>query len=1076
MTRVQSRLNSCFDLVHNASYPLTRLVYHAMKRLFANFAGVLMLALLLPFTAAAQDGAVVGTITDAETGESLPGVNVQIVELGVGGATDAEGRYRIPNVPPRAGYTLRASFIGYQEFEESVSVNPGEEAVVDIALQPTGLEMTEIVVTAQGIEREARSLGYSVQEVSGESLEKGKETNFVNALQGKVAGVEITQQSGNVGGGSSILIRGAGSISGNNQPLFIVDGVPISNQNIAFGDRLTGSLDTGNRAMDISPANVESVTVLKGASAAALYGQRARNGVVLIETKKGRGAGPRSSVSVTSSLQATRPLVLPEYQNEYGPGDLGVYDSTALNGWGPLIEGQTVQNFRGDEVQLQAYPDNVAEFYDTGLTFTNNLAFSSSNEDMNFRLGLNNVTQGGIIPGSEMDRTNISVNAGTELENGFDANVSGKYITSATGGVVAAGGNDPSVATSIINFLPRTVSYDMLTPYIDPETGEQVAIDEFTNNPLWTVNENPLNTELQRVIGSGQIGYDFTDWLRASLRVGTDFYTEDRRKLYRKGTIGNVEGEFRDQIIEYEQLNADLIVTGQRDLTNDFSVDFTVGGNLNQEQTEIKRNEAKELSVDQVYSYSNALSNTPTNDFWKRRLAGVYGDLRFGFRDYLYLSLTGRNDWSSTLAPENRSFFYPSASLSFIFTDVLDLGNVVSYGKLRANIAQVGSDPSPYQLDFRYFPVSSIFGQYGTGNVFPYGDRTAYAATGTIPPTDLEPQTLTEYELGAELRFFNGRIGLDVSYYDRRTTNQILDLPIAQSTGFAARQLNVGEISNEGIEALLSLTPITTRDFSWDAHVNFASNEQTLVELAPGLEDYTVTSGFNSVQVKAEPGESFGLYGYTFLADSASGRPIIDPATGYRQRGPIERLGSVTPDFKVGFDNSFQFKGLSFGFLIDWKHGGSIYSETVGDLRASGLAEETLEGRGEGEEFIDEEGVIVEADGTVRDNDVPAESVQGYWDAYYGNSIAEGRIFDASYVKLREVTLGFNLPQSWLDRTPLGQASLTLVGRNLWILHKNVPHIDPETNLFGAGSAGSGYEFYNVPSTRSLGATLNFTF
>jgi len=499
-----------------------------------------------------------------------------------------------------------------------------------------------------------------------------------------------------------------------------------------------------------------------------------------------------------------------------------------------------------------------------------------------------------------------------------------------------------------------------------------------------------------------------------------------------------------------------------------------VGANLNTRETERQRVEASNLTVPDLLTFANAAAAVPTNTFSQRKVYGVYGDLTLGYRDYLFLNLTGRNDWSSTLPVENRSYFYPSANLSFVLTDAVPSlrGDILSYSKLRANYARVGSDEAPYQLAFRFFPTSSIFGQYGTDNNFPFGGRTAFEATDIIPPTDLQPQNQVSVELGGEFQFFDGRAGFDFTYYDVRTKDQILSIPIPESTGFAANRTNIGEVSNEGVELQVNLNPIRSSSFGWDVLLNFTRNQNTVVSLAPGVDEIIIESGFSSLQVKAEPGRSFGLYGPGFLRNDA-GELIIDENTGLRQEGDLIRLGGIDPDFRMGINNTFTFGNFTLGALVDWREGGTIFSETVKQLRQDGLAEETAVNR-DGT-FIDE-GVIDNGDGTYRPNDVPVSSMQQFWGRYADQSIHEGSVFDASNARLREVRLDWNVPREWLENTPFGRLSVGIEGRNLWLFYKKVPHIDPEVGLFGSASDGQGIEWNVLPSTRSFGLNIQAAF
>ncbi|MCG2590110.1 SusC/RagA family TonB-linked outer membrane protein [Rhodohalobacter sulfatireducens] len=1024
-------------------------------------------------SAYAQTGTLTGTVTDSRTGEELPGVNIYIPDIDRGAVTNLDGVYSIQSIPT-GEYNVTASFIGYVRQELTLNITAGNNTV-DIELRQDLVGLDEIVVTGQQIERQERALAYSISTVTGEEVTKARETNFVDALAGKVPGVEVQSQSGNIGASTRITIRGISSLSGSNQPLFVVDGVPISNSNIVGNtsqDRLTGAVDVGNRGGDLNADDIESVTVLKGAASAALYGQRAKDGVILITTKRG-SAQTGQSVTVNSSVRTSSPLRLPDFQNEYAQGDNGKYDSNSLNGWGPPIAGQQVENIRGEEVTLQAYPDNVKDFYNSNLTAINSISFSNADEISDLRVAVTRTDQSGIVPNNTLDRTAITVNTGRNMTENFQVRLSGTYTDLSTTGRAVAGGNDPNVLTSLINTLPRTTNLTDLKNYKN-EDGTQRALSSQTNNPYWIVNENPFENTIQRVFGNAQARYSPLDWLTLTARAGLDYYTEDRQRQNSVGTLGRDDGDFSLDIIQEEQINVDLLAEIVRDINEDISFQGVVGYNLNTREQSVLRNTASTLDVPGLLNFANASSNNPSNYYSQRRLLGVFADVTFGYKNYLFLNATGRNDWSSTLPEDNNSFFYPSINTSFVFTEAFDVaGNILSYGKLRANYAQVGSDEAPYQLDFRYFPVSSIFGQYGTGQNFPFGGRTGFNATGTLPPQDLKPQLQKSFEVGAELQFFDGRFGFDFTYYDVRTEDQIISIPTPETTGFGALRTNIGEVSNKGIELSVNLNPIRTSTFNHVATVNFTTNQNVVESLAPGVDEIVIQSAFNGLQVRAEPGKPLGLYGPGFLRDEDTGELIINPDTGLIRTGGETRLGKIDPDYRLSLNNQFNYKGLNFSFLLDYRQGGVLFSQTVGSLRRAGVAEETLENRG-GTFIID--GLVENADGSYSQNTTPVQDVESFWNNYASANVHEGNTFSSTYVKLREVKVEYELPRRWIENTPLSSLTVGVEGRNLFLLYSEVPHIDPETGLFGSASNGQGIEWNVLPSTRSYGANIQLRF
>ncbi len=1035
---------------------------------------VLLLSLFSVSMAFAQTGTLTGTVTDSRTGEELPGVNIFIPDLERGGVTDRNGEYRIESIPV-GDYEVTISYIGYTRQMLDVSISSGINTR-DVVLGQDLIGLDDVVVTGQQIERQARSVAYSIATVSGEEVTKARETNFVDALAGKIAGVEVQGQGGNIGASTRITIRGISSLSGSNQPLFVVDGVPISNSNVVGGtsqDRLTGAVDVGNRGGDINSDDIESVTVLKGGSAAALYGQRAKDGVILITTKRGsQERGP--AVTVNSSIRTSSPLRLPDFQNEYAQGSSGKYDSNSLNGWGPRIAGQEVENIRGEEVTLQAYPDNVRDFYESDLTSINSISFSNADERSDLRIGITRTDQSGIVPNNKLERTSFTVNTGRQMTDNLTTRMSGTYTNLSTLGRAVAGGNDPNVLTSLINTLPRTTDLAGELRDYRNEDGTQRALSTQTNNPYWIVNENPFENEIQRVFGNAELRYSPLDWLEITGRAGLDFYIENRQRQNAVGTLGRADGDFSLDQIQEQQINIDVLAAVNRDISEDITFQGVLGYNLNTREQSILRNTASSLDVPGLLNFANASTNSPGNNFSQQRLLGVYADATFGYQNYLFLNLTGRNDWSSTLPVDNRSFFYPSVSTSFIFTDAFDIaGAVLSYGKLRANYAQVGSDEAPYQLDFRYSPVSDIFGQYGTGVNFPFGGRTGFIATGTLPPQNLRPQIQTTFELGSEVQFFDGRFGFDFTYYDVRTDDQILSIPTPLTTGFGALRTNIGEVSNKGIELSVNMNPIRTRLVNYVATLNFSKNNNIVESLAPGVEEIVIASAFNGLQVRAEPGSSLGLYGPGFLRTEDTNELIINPDTGLIRTGGQTRLGSIDPDFRMSLNNQFSIRGLNVSFLVDYRQGGVLFSQTVGALRRAGVAEETGVNRN-GTYVID--GVIPDGDGGFMPNNVPVQGMQQFWNNYSAADVHEGNTFSSTYVKLREVKLDYDLPRGWIERTPLSGVSIGIEARNLLMIYSEVPHIDPESGLFGSASNGQGIEWNVLPSTRSFGTNVQVRF
>jgi len=937
----------------------------------------------------AQGRTVSGKITSSDDGEGLPGVNVIIKGSTQGTVTDIEGQYKIDVASGDA--ILVFSSIGFVSQEMAVGTN----SIIDITMASDVQQLSEVVVTALGIQREARELGYSISGVNSEDLVVARETNVINALQGKVTGVNIVNSSGNLGASSKITVRGVSSLSGRNNPLWVVDGVPINNNQTASGSRITGNRDFANGAAVINPDDVESINVLKGAAATALYGSRAAAGVIVVTTKRGKaGANGKPTVQINSSVRFDELFKEPDWQNSYAGGEFAKYDSSAtFNNWGARIAGQTVSKaITGERVPLQAFPDNQSDFFETGRTLINNFSVSDANDRGDYRLSLTSLNQSGVLPGSSLDRLTATFNAGFKHSEKFRSRFSAQYIRTTSEGTGVAGANDPNVIG--LSAFVRTVDFRDYQPWIDASGNQINTIGTEDNNPFWIQNENRNDREDDRFIGNFETTYTPIENLNLTARLGYDFDVDERLITNRVGTIQRATGDFRNDVFQRRQLNIDAIATYFWNVNSDFNLDFLVGWNFNRRVFELDRIDGEDFVVPELFVPSNTLTSASDRDFTEQKLFGVYGQAVLSYKDWLTLTLTARNDWSSTLPLDNNSYFYPSASLAWVFTDAL-----------RASIAQVGNDAQPYQLLFRFFPRTTAFGQYSLNLNFPFQGQSGFSKTNIIPNAALVPEEQTSYEFGVELQFFQGRLGLDVAYFNSENKNQILDVPIPESTGFAERTVNVGQVTQEGVEITLNADIIKSNAFNWSTTINFSHVESIVDELTEGTDRVIIASAFNSVQLVAVPGKEFQLFGVPWEREPTTGRPVINPADGTRIPGLARTYGSVFPDFTMGTNNTFSYKGLALNVTVDWSNGGLLRSATVENLWTGGFTEETLRNR-EGT-FIDTQGVIVNDDGTFQDNNVPLRSATDFWQSLDDNSISEPTIFDATYVKLREIGLSY---------------------------------------------------------------------
>jgi hypothetical protein len=623
---------------------------------------------------------------------------------------------------------------------------------------------------------------------------------------------------------------------------------------------------------------------------------------------------------------------------------------------------------------------------------------------------------------------------------------------------------------------------NLFKPWIDEELGTQInQPDPSANNPFWIRNENRNNRDDSRLLANFALTYAPLKNLSFTGRLGYDYDQDNRFFSNRKGTAQRIVGDFTVDNLNRTQFNIDIIGNYKIDLNDDFSLAILGGFNYNRREFSREGLFSTDLVVAELFDPGNAATNVASRDFSEHILFGAYSSVDLSYKDYLTLNLTGRNDWSSTLPVDNNSYFYPSASLAFVFSDAFDLTNsVFSYGKLRTSFAQVGNDTDPYQLSFNFFPISSASGQYSLDVNFPFDGRLAFAKANTLPPENLLPERQNSFEIGTELKFFDYKLGVDISYFSTQNYDQILRLPIPETTGFGFLRTNVGQVNTSGFEFTVDATPISTKLFTWNTAVNFSSAKTEVIELIEGVDRIQLASAFSSVSVQAVQGGEIELFATPWLRDTLSGspnfgRPIINPATGERQAGELKSFGSVLPDFNMGFINNFSIGDFNVSFTVDWRSGGVMKSSTVEQLQGGGLVQETTLNR-EGT-FIDREGVLLNADGTTRDNDVPVASAEAFWGSLEGvNNVSEASIFDASFVKLREVAISYNLPKSLLENVGISGLSIGLEARNVALLWSRIPHIDPETNLFGSGVDGFGVERNNISSTRSMGVNLRLTF
>jgi TonB-linked SusC/RagA family outer membrane protein len=1061
----------------------------------------------------AQERSVTGKVTLGEDGSALPGVNVVIKGTATGTVTDAEGTYTLS--VPSAESTLLFSFIGLISQEVLI----GERTVVNVVMESDVKQLNEVVVTAVGIEREKKALGYSVQEVKNTELVKTRQTSVLNSLQGKVAGAQITSSGGGLGSSTRVVLRGPTSLLGNNQALFIVDGVPVNNQSAvnvqASGNIYDNNVDAGNRANDINPEDIESVSVLKGPAAAALYGSRAASGVILITTKKGTARNNRKNeVTFNSSYLWSRVYVLPKLQNKFGQGQFGD-NQTYLEdqeSWGDQFDGSlrpfgAIVNNTQQYKAYEGQPDNVKDFYDIGKTFQNSLSLNGGNDRSTYYLSFTDLAQTGVIPTTDYHRNNFTINGSTKLNNKLSSSASINYVR-----VIAnlpQTGQANQAITQILN-MPRDYSYvdfkDLQNPFNTPDG----FFTPYAVNPYYTLEHDFSKQNLNRVYGNFQLSYDPFAWMAVTARVGTDvsadkrstfhdivFYNNPNGPNYQKAA--NFDGEYTEQAINTREINTDLIVRMTKKVNEKIEGNFLVGHNFNQRTAENLYGTANNLTTPGFANLGNVNGNySALGTASKRRLLGVYSELDLSYDDFLFFGATYRNDWSSTLPKGNNSFGYPSVNVSFVPTDAFGFSNnILSFMKIRASYAEVGNDANVYLINSVFTqPLGGSF-DYPTGNFavidFPFNNGIVsvpgFTDNNTIGNLNLEPERTKAFEIGTDIRLFNGRLNLDVAYYNSLSESQILTATIAPSSGYRNQTLNVGSVSNKGIEVSLGGSVIKTDNFRWDVNVNFAKNKNRVEELNEGATEIPLLAQDLTPGLKIVKGMPYGVFEATTVLRTADGKIVVDEqGLPVNDPNPVYR-GSIQPDWTAGLTSSVDYKGFNLSVTFDTRQGGKIVSSTMAQLYFNGQAEET--GFNNRDEFIIPNSVVqdgVDDQGqpiyvpntsplTIYDN-----TVRSYWANVQGGDRNEEVLLDASYIKLREVALNYSIPKAWLQHTPFGDITIGAIGRNLW-LHsgKNNHFIDPEANAFGAGSMPgytnlAGYEFYGVPTQASYGFNLRATF
>ncbi|MFD0750901.1 SusC/RagA family TonB-linked outer membrane protein [Mucilaginibacter calamicampi] len=1077
-----------------------------MKKLLLVSLCVLVLCVTQVF---AQNRTVTGTVTAKDDGLPIPGATVKIKGTDIGVATDASGKFSL-SAPDNAVLTI--SFVAYTPQEVSVA----GKSVVNVTLTQNYQQLSEVVVTSQGIARERRSLGYSAPTISGDVLVQGGNASALTSLTGRIPGANITSTSNTPGSSTRIVFRGGTSVAGNNQALIVVDGVPVDNSSVTGGADSRSSVDFGNRANDIDPDDIESITPLLGPGAAALYGSRAANGAIQIVTKSGKKG--KTTVSFNTSNVFSSILRLPEFQNEYGQGYINEFDANGVPDYGtdtqenwswgrpfdgkPQAWGQAIDVGSGTPVKRiknwEAQKNNVRDFFVGGFATDNNVNFSGGNDKSTFFMALNTLNSDGVYPGNQdvYNKYGVRFNGKTDFSDKFTAGISFNY-NKISSRQVAGGQNDNSVFDMVLQ-TPRDIPLPQLKDLTNPynafgftdykgvvQANKYGYYGSYTLNPYFVLDKFSNDDELNRITGNVNLEYKPTTWLNVTDRLGIDTYSERRRVITPKYSFTPVDavsngstqvsnGGYEIDQYGVTELNNDFMVTAKHSFSSDFKGSLLVGNNIRQRNTYTliaQTNASAGLVVPNWYNLANSNGPVATGDSWTvRRIVGLYADLNLSYKNFLFLEATGRNDWSSTLPKANNSFFYPSVNTSFAFSELIGTNSILSSGKVRASWAQVGNDTDPYRL-LTTFAKGTVTSNFGS-TLFPFGNVAALQAGATIGNPNLKPEITTAMEIGTDLSFFDSRFGINFTYYEADSKNQILSVPIPNSTGYGAAIVNAGRVKNHGVELALTGTVVRSSNINVELFATYTQNRNIVMDLPDGVDQITI-GGFGGMGIVAAKNRLNGqFYGITNQTD-AQGRTIVSATTGIPLKTTVAQyLGSYNPKYQGSFGGSITFKRkLNVNFLFDTKQGGKMYSRTKDILAFVGVSKETG-GVRYGQPFPNS--VYISGGNTVVNTGANAVN---YSKQDYFSALAPGQnIIDASYVKLRSAGISYTFAKSDFKSLPFNSVSVGVFGNNLFMwTPKSNAYIDPEINSGGATNE-QGLDFTAQPSVRNYGFNVRVTF
>jgi TonB-linked SusC/RagA family outer membrane protein len=1042
-----------------------------MKKKLLNFLWVL---LLLAIQAHAQTRTVTGTVTAKEDGQPLPGVTVRIEGTQTGTQTNADGQFKIS--VPSGAQKLSFKYVGYENLVLDASGN-----TVNAVLSPSSKQLVEVIVTALGEKREAKSLGYSVTSIKNDALTAGRSTNIVNSLAGKVAGVKILSSGGATGASSNINIRTATTFTGSNQPLFVVDGIPIDNG--GGGQAVNTGSTNSNRAIDLNQDDIESVSVLKGPAAAVLYGSRAVAGAIIITTKRGskNSAGKVELSSYFNSEVANR---LPDYQNTYSQGANGVFNAFSQMSWGAKITGQTVQNYLGNNETLTAYPNNVKDIFRNGYNLQNNVTLSGGTDKSTYYFNYGNYNENGYITNNNLNKNNVTFNGTSELSKKLTLAVSAQYIRTTSVGTPTGNARSNPLFDGIT--LPR--SYNLANYPFETADGlnniptssvPNAAYTYYnvlgTDNPLWSTKYDLYTQKIDRIIANAGFDYKVLPWLTANYKLGIDAYVDVSKTINEKSANNNQSanrvGSIIDNTTNRHEVSSYFNLIATKRFLKDFGIRFLLGNEVNYRRLDQLQVTGNGIQAAHNYNIANTLTYVPAQSLTEQSLIGVYADASFDYKSMAYLSFTGRRDQSSTFSPDHNTYFYPSVNASLILSEaipVLKNSEILSYWKIRGNYAKLGREAAPYNTS-TYYGTNAPADGFGPTLIYPFNGINGQTYGNSAGNPNLKPEFTATREIGTELRFLHDRINIDFTYFTTTSTDIIFGVPTAPSSGFTAQQLNAGTLKGHGIELLIGGTPVKTHDFSWDISFNFTKNRTEVTELAAGV-PFIGNGGFTNPQGRIVTGLQYGtLFGQVF--NKINGKDVVD-ANGRLSSGQINTatlavIGDPNPMWLGGLTNTFTYKGFTLSAFVDIRVGGDIYSRTITDLKRYGVAAET----GDRQRLYVHN--AVNADGTPNNTLITAEQ---YYSDLYSSAAQQYAVFDGSWLRLRDLSLAYRVPTKALGNGKFIKGiSLGLTGHNLILYAPNYPHLDPESNLLGV-SNGQGIEYNGQPQTKTYGGYVKLTF